>query len=76
MSFLVLAIGAAHAIPPILGAAIRKSKSGVIIGTIIASLLAFASGSPAFIAADLVGVGFGTWLGLSMIENKKNDKQL
>jgi hypothetical protein len=74
MSFVILAIGAAHAIPPIVGAAIGKSKPGVIVGSVIGGLIAFASGNPAFIAADLIGVGLGTWFGFSMIESKSEEK--
>jgi len=70
MSFLVLAIGAAHAIPPIVGASISKSKPGIVVGALIGGFIALASGNPTFIAADLVGVGLGTWLGFSMVENK------
>ncbi len=75
MSFLILAIGAAHAIPPILGAAIGKSKQGVVVGTLIGSFIAFASGNIAFIAVDLVGIGVGTWLGFSMVESKPDKNE-
>lgn len=67
MSFVVMAIGAAHSIPPIAGAVITKSKVGTIIGAVIAGFIAFASGNPAFVAADLIGVGIGTWLGFAMV---------
>lgn len=70
MSFVVLAIGAAHAIPPVLGATIGKTKAGVIIGAVIAGVIALASGNPAFIAADLVGIGLGVWIGLSIVQGK------
>ena len=66
MSFVVLALCAAHALPPIIGAVMSQSKSGVIIGAIIGGLIAIMSGNPAFVAADLIGVGVGTWLGLSI----------
>lgn len=68
MSFVVMAIGVAHAIPPLAGAIITKSKAGTVIGTVIAGFIAFASGNPAFVAADLIGVGIGTWLGITMVE--------
>lgn len=68
MSFVVLAIGAAHALPPILGAAMRKSKRGVWIGVVIAALVALASGNPAFVIMDLIGVALGAWIGLSILE--------
>lgn len=67
MSFVVMAIGAAHAIPPIAGAIVTKSKAGTIVGAVIAGFIAFASGNPAFVTADLIGVGIGTWLGLAMV---------
>jgi threonine/homoserine/homoserine lactone efflux protein len=70
MSFVVFAIGAAHALPPILGAALGKSKRGVWIGVAIAALIAVASGNPAFVAMDLIGVALGAWMGLSMLEQK------
>lgn len=69
MSFVVMAIGAAHAVPPLLGAIVGKSKMGVVIGTAIGAFIAFASGNPAFIAADLFGVGLGAWLGFSIVGN-------
>lgn len=75
MSLFVLAIAAGHAVPPIVGAILGKSKSAVYIGSGIASVIAIASGNPAFIAADLVGVGLGTWLGLSMLKNGSSNEQ-
>lgn len=74
MSFVVLAIGAAHAMPPIIGAVVGKSKSAVWIGAALGGVIAFAWGNPAFVAADLVGLGLGTWLGLSMVRNKHVDR--
>ena len=70
MSLFVIAIGAAHALPSLIGAAVSKKKTGVILGAAIGCLLGFLSGNPAFIAADLIGVGIGTWIGLSMVESK------
>ena len=70
MSFVVIAIGAAHALPSLIGAAISKTKTGVIVGAAIGCLIGFLSGNPVFIVADLIGVGIGTWVGLSMIGNK------
>lgn len=67
MSLFVVAIAAAHAIPPIAAGMIGKSREAVAIGAIIGCAIAIASGSPAFIVADIVGVAIGTWLGLSMI---------
>jgi hypothetical protein len=66
MSFVVLAIGAAHALPPIIGAVLSQSKAGAIIGAVVGGFVAILSGNPAFIAVDLIGVGVGTWLGLSI----------
>jgi Na+/citrate or Na+/malate symporter len=68
MSLFVLAVAAGHAIPPIIGGAVLKSKKAVIIGSIMASIIAIVSGNPVFIMADLIGVAIGTWLGLSMLE--------
>lgn len=70
MSFVVMAIGAAHALPPLIGSVIGKTKTFVIIGACIGALIAILSGNPAFIAADLIGVGIGTWLGLSIVGGK------
>lgn len=70
MSFVVLAIGAAHALPPIVGATIGKSSRGVWIGATIAVLVALASGNPAFVVMDLIGVALGAWIGLSIVKNK------
>ncbi len=67
MSLIVLAIGAAHTLPPIIGAAVGKTKASVIIGSVVGILIAFATGNPAFVAADLIGVGVGTWLGYSLV---------
>lgn len=72
MSFVVIAIGAAHAIPPILGGIFGKSKISVILGAAIGGFIALASGNPAFVAADLIGVGLGTWVGFSIAGSKAN----
>lgn len=68
MSFAVIAIGTAHAIPPIVGALAGKSKGAVIVGTIFGGLIAIATGNPAYAAIDLLGVGVGTWIGLSIVK--------
>lgn len=73
MSLFVLVVAAGHAIPPIIGGVVGKSKSSVIVGALIASAIAIASGSPVFIVADLIGVGLGTWLGFSMVSSTSND---
>jgi hypothetical protein len=70
MSFVVFAIGAAHALPPILGAAMGKSKRGLWIGVAIAVLVALVSGNPAFVVMDLIGVALGAWVGLSILEKQ------
>jgi hypothetical protein len=74
MSFAILAIGAAHSIPPIAGAVIGKTKTSVYVGAVIGAVIAFASGNPAFIAADLLGVGAGIWLGLVMVRQSSKVK--
>lgn len=75
MSLFVLVVAAGHAIPPIIGGVVGKSKNSVIVGAVIACAIAIASGSPAFIVADLVGVGLGTWLGFSMVSSTSNDRE-
>lgn len=75
MSLFVLVVVASHAIPPIIGAVIGKSKNSVVVGAVIACAIAIASGSPAFIVADLIGVGLGTWLGFSMVSSTKNESE-
>lgn len=75
MSLFILVVAAGHAIPPIIGWVVGKSKNSVIVGTVIACAIAIASGNPAFIVADLVGVGLGTWLGFSMVSSTLNDRE-
>lgn len=75
MSLFILIVAAGHAIPPIIGGVIGKSKKSVIVGAVIACAIAIASGSPAFIVADLVGVGLGSWLGFSMVSSASNDSE-
>lgn len=75
MSLFVLVVAAGHAIPPIIGAVVGKSKNSVVVGAIIACAIAIASGSPAFIVADLIGVGLGTWLGFSMVSSTNNEAE-
>lgn len=70
MSFVVLAIAAAHALPPILGATAGKSKSGLWIGVVVAVLVALASGKPVFVVLDLIGVALGAWVGLSILKKQ------
>lgn len=72
MSLFVLVVAAGHAIPPVIGAVVGGSKNSVVVGAVIACAIAVASGSPAFIVADLFGVGLGTWLGFSMVSSAKN----
>lgn len=66
MSFVVLAIAAAHALPPILGS--MAGKGGLWIGVAIAVLIALASGKPAYIVMDLIAVAIGAGVGLSTLK--------
>lgn len=66
MSMTVLAIAAAHALPPIIGGMINNKKSGVLVGAMIGVAIAIASGNPDYIVADLIGVAAGTWFGFSV----------
>ncbi len=75
MSLFVLVVAAGHAVPPVIGAVVGKSKNSVVVGAVIACAIAIASGSPAFIVADLIGVGLGTWLGFSMVSSTKNESE-
>ncbi len=68
MSFVVLAIGAAHALPPIIGAIVSRNKRGVIAGAIVGGFVALLSGSPIYIVADLVGLAAGIWFSFSVIK--------
>ncbi len=70
MSLVVVAIAAAHALPPILGAI--KSERGLLIGVIISVLIALVSGNPVFFVMDLFGVALGTWIGLSILKKQSN----
>lgn len=69
-SLVVIAIGAAHAIPPVLGATWGKTKAAVLFGAAVAVAIGFASGNPAFIAADLFGVALGTWWGFALVGSR------
>lgn len=66
MSFVVLAIAAAHALPPILGS--MAGKGGLWLGVAVAVLIALASGNPAFIVVDLIAIAIGAWIGLSILK--------
>ena len=72
MSFIVLAVAAAHALPPIVGAAISKSESGVIAGAVVGGIVAIVFGGAAYVVPDLMGVGLGVWVGLSMVKPAQN----
>lgn len=69
MSLFVLLVALAHALPPILGALIIKSKIGVFFGSLIAIIIAVATGNPLFIMMDVIGVVFGTWIGIIFQKN-------
>lgn len=63
MSITVLAIAAAHSLPPIIGGMINNKKSGVLVGAMIGVTIAITSGNPSYIVPDLLGVAAGTWFG-------------
>ena len=67
MSLVVLAIAAAHAIPPIIGAVAKKSRGGVVAGIAVGAIAAVALGGAVFVVPDLLGVALGAWIGFSMI---------
>jgi len=71
MSLTVLMIAASHGIPPIIGAATGRTKTAVYVGAAIGGVIAVASGSPAYIVADLLGVALGVWLGLMMVQPRR-----
>lgn len=75
MSLFILVAAAGHAIPPILGATVGKTKQAVIIGAVIGGTIGVISGGAAYLVLDLAGVGFGTWIGLKMVESKEPAKE-
>jgi len=75
MSLFVLVVSAGHAIPPIIGGVVGKTKNSVIVGAVIACAIAIASGSSAFIIADLIGVGLGSWLGFSVVSSVSSERE-
>ena len=72
MSLIVLSVAAAHAAPPLIGGFLWRTDKAVIIGAVIGFGVAIASGSPAFIVPDLIGVGVVTWFGFSIVNSLKN----
>ena len=74
MIFSLLLACVAHAVPPVLGAVFTKSKSGVILGgvlaVVIASVTSFLSAMPLFIGASLAGIFLGLWVGFSLVKNR------
>ena len=74
MSFIVLAIAAGHALPPILGAVVGKSESSVIVGAVVGVIIAIAFGSAAYLVPDLMGVALGTWVGFSIIKGEQKNE--
>ena len=74
MSFFVLAIAAGHALPPILGAVVGKSESGVMVGAVVGVVIAVAFGSGAYLMPDLIGVALGTWVGFSVIKGEQKNE--
>ena len=72
MSFAVFAIAACHALPPIVGAAV-KGKFGLIIGATIGVIAGVLLGGSNFLFFDLVGVAVGYYIGNEIAENKSQD---
>lgn len=72
--FSLLLAFVAHAILPVLGAIFTKSKSGVIMGAVlavvIASVLAFFIPTQFFMGASLGGIALGIWVGFSLVKNR------
>ena len=67
MSAAIFIISGLHAIPPIAGAYLTKSKVGLVIGAIIGGVAAIALGGGAYAIFDLVGVAIGCLAGKCII---------
>lgn len=68
MSAAILIISGLHAIPPIAGAYLTKSKIGLTIGAIAGATVAIAIGGGAYAIFDLVGVAIGCFVGYGIVE--------
>jgi hypothetical protein len=73
MMGLTVAIAAVHAIPPIAGAAVFRTKKALLIGGVTGVALAIAVGSPAFVIPDLLGVACGVGLGAFFLPRHGRD---
>ena len=73
MSMFVLAVAACHAIPPVVGSVLGKTKVAVYLGSAVGFAIAIAAGAPKYALVDVIGVGVGTWIGISMLQSKGRD---
>lgn len=68
----VLFIVLLHAVPVFVIAVWSKSKFALILAAIIAGIIGVATGNPAYIFADLIGVAIAFALGISFINDQKS----
>lgn len=67
----VLFIVFLHAVPVFVVAVLTKSKVALTIAAIIVGIIGAATGNPAYMAGDLIGVCIAFWVGISFINNQK-----
>ena len=61
----ILLIALLHAIPILIIGYWKRTKSAIIIASILSGVIGVLTGNPAYIAQDLFGVGIGYYLAIS-----------
>ena len=67
----VLFITLLHAVPVYVIAVLTKSKRALIFAAVVAGIIGVATGNPAYMVADLIGVAIAFALGISFIDEQK-----
>lgn len=74
MILMFLVMLAIHALLPILGAWLTRSRSGVVLGGVVAAIIGLVSASPVLMIAGVAGLLLGMWSGFAWIKRLEAKK--
>ncbi|WP_159078829.1 hypothetical protein [Orrella marina] len=73
LMFLVMVF--VHALLPLLGAWLTRSRSGVVLGGVVAAIVGLVSATPILMGAGVAGLLLGMWSGFSWLKRQESKKR-
>lgn len=71
MILMFLVMVCVHALLPMMGAWLTRSRSGVVLGGVIAAIVGLVSATPVLMGAGVTGLLLGVWSGFAWLKRQE-----